>query len=488
MLYATPQEGSQIAAIAKNVANNPALADMLPADANAFLQQLNDEWKSLPKRPPVICAYEKLSTHGVLIVPWSSATRFCDGATTAVDADHISIVKPDRLEHPSVVVLVNALNRYVIGKELTAKLETPDFVPEGDHLVFLLSDPVGKNTARLVNAGRAKLTFTFAQLSDPHLFLWPDDTPREITARQTHLMRAGLGFGATAVEYRFVLQSNVSKDQVVVVRVTNLPALAKKQAGLLGAVAADINGRLRDPAVIKRLKEESKTEAEAELVGIVRNAIARDNPELPESAQWVLAASLLNAANWPGLATTALRRAEAVSPATAKSSSARWLAGAIAAQSGIERVFATAETPKVKLDDVPKPQLVGRLVERGQTDAFFQVASGLQQIPTLKPYGFSLEGDIWAARGNKQAAHAAYNSAAFLGVSPSLHRRMSDLEWRGPTPKAPADTRPSAPRSTTDTPGTAVERNIEPTEPSPTKIPFRSGNPRNAEPSTDGTR
>ena len=110
-----------------------------------------------------------------------------------------------------MVVLVNALNRYVIGQQLTAKLETPDFLPEADHLVLLLNDVLGKSTARLVNAGGGKLTFTFAQALDPHLFLWPDDTPREIGARQMYRMSVGLGFGAPIKEYRFVLQSDVSR-------------------------------------------------------------------------------------------------------------------------------------------------------------------------------------------------------------------------------------------------------------------------------------
>jgi pimeloyl-ACP methyl ester carboxylesterase len=43
VLYATPQEGAQIALIADYVAHNPALAQMLPADGNAYLQQLNDD-------------------------------------------------------------------------------------------------------------------------------------------------------------------------------------------------------------------------------------------------------------------------------------------------------------------------------------------------------------------------------------------------------------------------------------------------------------
>ena len=455
VLYATPQEGAQIALIADHVAHNPALAQMVPADGNVYLQQLNDDWRSLPARPHVSCAYEKLPTYGVPIVPWTSATRYCDGAASAVEADHIGIVKPDRLEDESVVVLVNALRQYVVGKNLTAKLETPDFIPEGDHLMFHLSDPFGKSSARLVNAGGSKLRFTLAQVSDPHLYLWPDDTPRDIPARQTELMHMALGFAATSTEYRFVLQSDASSDQPVVVRADNIAELRKKQAKLIESVSGDINSMLSDPSRAKRLASLAPGDPTAadELIGVVRNAITRENPRLPESAQWVLTASLLSASNWPQLAANALRRAEKLSPGTVKSSSTRWLAGAIAAQSGNPRVFATAETPNMKLEEVPKANVLARI---GGQDTFRQTAIHLQGIPSLKSYGLSLEGDIWAAKGDKKAAQNAYSSAASLGSSPSLSRRITDLE---------------SPKSASIAP---IDRESQPRSSPPINVPFRS--------------
>lgn len=117
-LYATPQEGAQIAVIGDKVALNPALAQLLPADANAYLQQLDADWKRLPERdrPFVACGYETKPLAGVPVVPYSSATRFCSKQALAIDdADHLAIVKPDRSEHPSVVLLVNALRDHVIS-------------------------------------------------------------------------------------------------------------------------------------------------------------------------------------------------------------------------------------------------------------------------------------------------------------------------------------------------------------------------------------
>jgi hypothetical protein len=285
-------------------------------------------------------------------------------------------------------------------------------------------------------------------------------------------MHVALGFAATSTEYRFVLQSDVSPDQPVVVRVENIAELRKKQAKLLESVSADINSMLSDPSRTKRLASLASGDPTAadELVGVVRNAITRENPGLPESAQWVLTANLLSASNWPQLAVNALRRAEKLSPGTAKSSSTRWLAGAIAAQSGEPRVFATAETPNMKLEEVPKADILGRIVEGGQEDTFHQTAVRLQRIPSLKSYGLSLEGDLWAAKGDKQAAQNAYLSAASLGTSPSLSRRITELE----SPKSASKA--------------AIDRERQPSSSPSGNVPFRSEVLRDKAAGTEATQ
>ena len=176
VFYAVPQEGSQITAIAQHVVRNPAVKQMLMADQNDFLKLLSDEWGRVPSqdKPTIICAYETAPLDGVMIVPWSSATRFCDGVPAAIEGtDHSTIVKPDRPSHPSMVVLVNALTKYVFGRPNSPILSTPDFVPEGDHWTYELTDPDGRNSARLVNQGDRKLEYTIARISDPKLMVLP---------------------------------------------------------------------------------------------------------------------------------------------------------------------------------------------------------------------------------------------------------------------------------------------------------------------------
>ena len=174
VLFGTPQEGAQIASIAKYVVKNDGLLQMLPADRDGYLRNLNDEWRGIPanKRPVIRCGYEKQETFGAMIVPWSSATRFCDDAAIAIAADHLGIVKPAGPQHDSVILVVNALNEFVIGKALAAKLETPDFIRENEQMVFKLSSPYAKDAARLVNSGRQPLKYTVAEISDPFLLIW----------------------------------------------------------------------------------------------------------------------------------------------------------------------------------------------------------------------------------------------------------------------------------------------------------------------------
>lgn len=405
VLYATPQEGSQIAEIASKVANNPALAEMFGADRNQFLQMLDEDWKRLPVRPHVTCGYEKRPTYNaVVIVPWSSATRYCDDAAVPIEgADHISIVKPDRPNHGSIMLLTNRLNEFVLGANLAAKLETPDFLPEGDHVVFKVSDPFGKSSANLLNRGKRKLTFSLAQISNPNLYLWPD-AKREIPGEGKDQILVGFGFGATSNEYQFVLESDASPPQKVVVRIADLAAFRNKQQ----AVAENIQ---RDVKNAPQLSVPGGDAKEA-LATVVADTLARQNPELPKYAQWVMAANFLSVANLSDAAKIALRRAETLSPATAKSSSVQWLGGVVAAQAGEPAVFATTPTRVLTKAELATANNSQRYADIAPSANRLEFARSLKDKPALNVEGWKLEGDVHASNGDNVAAKNAYMKAA----------------------------------------------------------------------------
>ncbi|HVW04716.1 MAG TPA: hypothetical protein VHB78_06885 [Vicinamibacterales bacterium] len=432
VFYATPMEGALIAAIGQEFSPNSALAQMTEADGNALLQQLSDDWRSIPDadRPHVRCAYEKTTVGPLKIVPWSSATRFCEGAPPAIEANHITIVKPDRPGADAILVLVSALNDYVLGKQLEARLETPDFTVEGDHDVFVLHDALGKQNARLVNSGGGPLTFTLADISDPtQLFLWPDDTPEDIKAHDKVALGVALSRAATAREYRFTIRTP-NEDTKVVVRVPDLAAMKAQQSATANAVAKEMHASLGDPQQRERWLAASPDTPSDALVQIAHAAVSKQAPDLPDQARWVLTADLLAATNWPTLAARALRNAEAIAPSTARNPAVQHLAGIVAAQSGDREIFKSSATPVASPETLATWKVAQPLTEPANAAVATTLAGQMQSIPALKGFGLSLEGDLQQSKGNATAAETAYTEAAKIRASPSLSSRLQKVKLK----------------------------------------------------------
>ena len=78
--------------------------------------------------------------------------------------------------------------------------------------------------------------FTLAENSDPtRLFLWPDDTPQDISRRQGRPGRRPVR-SATANEYRFTIRTPI-EDKKVIVRVPDLAAVDAQPAVMAKQVA-----------------------------------------------------------------------------------------------------------------------------------------------------------------------------------------------------------------------------------------------------------
>jgi hypothetical protein len=459
MFYATPMEGSLAADVGKYFSPNTALGQMTDAQGNALLRIIDSDWKSIPDqtRPKVRCAYENMPMGPITVVRWASATRYCDGATPAIEGDHSTIVKPERPNSDAIVILANALNDYVLGKQLEPKLETPDFPPDGNapH-VFILRDSFGRQSARLVNAGGGRLRYTFAEISDPSLWLVPEDTPRDIPANDKVYMTIGLGRGATKSEYQFTLKTD--SDMRVTVRVPDLAAVVAQQQGSAVKVAEQINTALTDPQRLQQYQKEAPDGqgAATALVQVARDELARQSPGVPEATQWMLTADLLTSLNWPSLAVTALQNAEQVSPAIARTPRAKFLAGVVAFQSGDAQVFKTVATPVFKLEDLKEWNVKQPLATGGAATLGENIADKMALYPGLKVFGYSLRGDVEFAKGNSDGARAAYKAAEAIRPSPSVSGRLNTIDRNYVVPgphtetgsKPQADVRPSAPSLT----------------------------------------
>lgn len=130
------------------------------------------------------------------------------------------------LDYPTVVFVAQSMGGLIVLRELINHREMMEKVP----LVVLFATP---------QAG--------AQIADPSLYGWSDDTPREISGGNTQLMQMSPGFGANADAYPFVLQSDASPDQRVIVRVADLAAFRKKQRDFAEAVNKDVSAYLANP-------------------------------------------------------------------------------------------------------------------------------------------------------------------------------------------------------------------------------------------------
>jgi hypothetical protein len=444
VFYAVPQEGSQITAIAQHVVNNPAVRQMLMADQNDFLQSLSDQWGRVPDqdKPSIICAYETAPLAGVMIVPWSSATRFCKDVPTAIEGtDHLTIVKPDRLTHPSVMVLVNALNKYVFGSSSQPLLSTPDFQPEGDHWTYELTDPNGKNDARLINNGARKLNYTIGQISDPHLMVLPDDTPKDIPAQHSDDLKLVLMRGQLQKEYHFTLSVPPRDDRLIVVRIKDVEAVQAKQDAVTREVTAQVTDYLSSSDNIAELTRLPREQQFAKIAEVAGESVSRAAPQLPLAEKWVVTADALASLGLLTPANTALQNAQQASPRIVSTQGAQMVANVISAKSGVPNVLRdpTLELPKgrpgqivnagmsyvqVTISSVTKPEGMSA----GDVHAWSDLSSKMQTVPSLKAYGLSMKGDMLWAQGDVMAAKDAYQKASSIQSTPWTDKKLEAVK------------------------------------------------------------
>jgi hypothetical protein len=477
VLYSTPQNGAQIAALAHKVADNSALAELLPENKDdRYLKALSSEWKADgAMRPHVTCAYAERATNGVLVVPSTGATDFCDEPYATVDADQISIVKPAGAREQAVTVLVDALYNYAVGIQFLGKLETPDFIAAGDHSSFNFGSPTSDtSTARLVNSGFRKLSYTISGIADPHaLRISPDprSTPREIegthatngviTDRNREQLQFSLLWGAgPANKYSFVLSSSDTMSARTVLVNVDWTTVGQQRSSeatyivnnLSTLLAASERVALRQPPVtgsrtasgFMRVDDRATPAAQAkavspdDVVDSVRQSIVLANGELATATQWLMTADFLDAVNWSPLAVLALRRLELEAPSAVKSVGAEAVAASVSQRSGEKQVFAGGEP--ITSD----PQSAGPLALKDQilvsadlADASAELANRMQQLPWLRYYSLSLQGDLAWKRGRAEEARAAYQAAARLIPTPSIAYRLQQVTAALRAPASP---------------------------------------------------
>jgi len=430
--YAVPQEGAEITNIASKVVNNPSVRQMFPADSNLFIQQLSDDWNSIAadKKPTIVCAYEKVPIAGVMIVPWSEATRFCAGRPTAIpDASHITITKPSAANSPAVIVLLDAFREYVLGADSQSLLTMPDFTREGDHWVYLLSDPIGKKMARLTNNGSRSLAYSVNVSSDSDLVVWPEDG--DIPARHTDPLGLVIARGNLQKEYPFVLSVPAMGDQQVVVRLKDVDAIKAQQDDLQKAVASHLSTYLSSSSTVYVLNQKNRAQTLSSIAKVAEEAVSQESPDLPVSVKWVLTANVLASLGISDSAAHALNQATLESPKLKGSPGVQRLATQIVSQAGKQHAFPNGELINANMDLQHGEVKETSHIAQSNVDTWSDLSQKMQAVPTLKAYGLRMQGDVLQTKGQNDAAVAAYKASNKIESSPLTIKKLEVLQVRG---------------------------------------------------------
>ncbi|OEZ86413.1 alpha/beta hydrolase family protein [Janthinobacterium sp. HH104] len=313
VLFSAPMEGAQVAQLAGLVASNPALSNLRPVDSNDMLKQLSDDWASLAAKPRVSCAYETADVGGVRIVQWGSATRVCDGRPVAIDnADHISLVKPDRATHPAYMFLSGQLTEHVLPLQMSAQLELPDFQRDENSYIFTLGAP--EENVRLMNTGRVHMKYWIGKKSSRSLLVSPGASPQLINGNSTELLTVTLRVDADENAYEFTLKSDLPSEQTVRVLVPDLSRLRTGHQRNAIKVTTGLAQYLGDPANAEKIAalQHDPDQLNAQLAAVAHAALGEPIKRLPSAEQWLLTADLLAAANLRSIASAALAQSAGI--------------------------------------------------------------------------------------------------------------------------------------------------------------------------------
>jgi pimeloyl-ACP methyl ester carboxylesterase len=121
--YATPTNGSDLAALARIASANPQLRGMTPLEGNDFLQSIQSGWLNSLQVQAIAshCAVEELPMYGQIVVSRSSASSLCNRGLDPFSSNHIDIVKPQDRSDPRYSRFTSALVKEVPSLTLTNK-------------------------------------------------------------------------------------------------------------------------------------------------------------------------------------------------------------------------------------------------------------------------------------------------------------------------------------------------------------------------------
>lgn len=240
IFLSVPQEGAEIAAIAQHVARNPALNQLLPVDINnEALRQLLQDWataKEGDSRPEMRCGYETEDTFGTRVVPFASATRLCLKSTgLPIAGNHMSMVKPNGQGiSDATVLIVNALNDWLVGPAAKVQINFPDFQQVGDDYRVEIKSGNGQAKVRIVNAGGFPGRYMIGKVNpDSGLVISPQGSERRLAAGGTDSVDLFVLLTADRDQYSFSVRTDeTEQERNVIVKIPQLTKILEQRGAL----------------------------------------------------------------------------------------------------------------------------------------------------------------------------------------------------------------------------------------------------------------
>ncbi len=159
--YGTPQTGAQIARVGSVFSDDPLLREMAPGSSNDYLQTMESDWRnagfSTIRR---LCAYEKLKYKCVLVVDSLSGSRGCDDAT-AVNKNHVTLVKPNSTQDSAYILFRNAWSTLTVVDSKWGWIDPvspPDFAAPLGKLLTSADSPLSAVEWARLNVQRKEQT------------------------------------------------------------------------------------------------------------------------------------------------------------------------------------------------------------------------------------------------------------------------------------------------------------------------------------------
>lgn len=432
VMYGTPQEGSQLASIGKEILKNPALKQLVPSNANEFINNLDYMWTNLPadKRPELVCAYEKLPVYGFEVVSKSSGTRYCTGVSHAMEnTNHVTITKPDSVEDYAVRLLGSKLKE-VLGTDRRPRIETLDLKLEGDKLVFEMRDPATmRNTARLYNPGALRARIVVGRPSRDKLMITPVEYPRFIPAGKTEELHLEiLARGDWVEEVEFQLDLPGQPGRIVQVRIPDPQAWKNQAAAIQTELKYDLEKALADQEIKSRVMALPEDQQPQFVVELAERTLKRLGVGATQGSRWIYVAEAMTNESLSTYAVSALERAKEANPALASSPAVQSLSTVVALRTGTEPVFRSASDMPTIPSERPENDLIGQqdwLIDTANLAETRSLTRSMQSIPGLRQAGLTLEGNALLKAGQDRDAEQIYKRAFELNDTPE-----AEVKWR----------------------------------------------------------